>query len=90
MAYPSTEIDRFRQQVARTVENMRDIDALLAVVEDHGSTDAERQAFFAAEFGEGTNNSDITWAQFAPRILALRAIRTSWGTNKFAIAKLLK
>lgn len=89
MAYPSTEIDRFRTQVARTVENMRDIDALLAVVEDHGATDTARQAFFEAEFG-GTNNPDITWAEFAAGILALRAMRTAWATNKYAIAKLLK
>jgi hypothetical protein len=90
MAYPDTEVNRFRLQVGRTIEAIRDIDPLLAIVEDHGATDQERQAFFAEQFGEGTNNSDITWAQFAAGILALRAIRTAWGTNKFAIAKLLK
>lgn len=90
MAYPSTEIDRFRSRVQQTVDNMRDIDALLAIVEDHGATDAERQAFFQAEFGADSNNPDITWAQFGAAIIALRAIRTAWTTNKHAIAKLLK
>ena len=90
MAYPSTEVDRFRNQVRQTVENLRDIDALLAVVEDHDADDAARQAFFAGEFGEGSNNSDITWAQFGAGIQALRAIRTAWGTNKIAIARLIK
>lgn len=90
MAYPSTEIDRFRGRVQQTVDNMRDIDALLAIVEDHGAPDAERQAFFQAEFGTDSNNPDITWAQFGAAIIALRAIRTAWTTNKYAIAKLLK
>lgn len=90
MAYPSTEVDKFRAQVQRTVENMRDIDPLLAIVEDHGTTDAERQAFFQDEFGADSNNTDLTWAQFAAGIVALRAMRTAWATNKYAIAKLLK
>lgn len=46
--------------MGRTIEAIRDIDPLLAIVEDHGATDAERQAFFATQFGEGTNNSDIS------------------------------
>lgn len=90
MAYPDTEVNRFRAQVGKTIEAIRDIDPLLAIVEDHGATDAERQAFFATQFGEGTSNADITWAQFAAGILALRAIRTAWATNKGAIVKLLK
>lgn len=90
MAYPSTEIDRFRSNVQRTIEAMRGVDALLAIVEDHGADDAARQAFFDQEFGPDSNNPDITWAEFGQAIIALRAIRTTWTANKYAIAKLLK
>ena len=90
MAYPSTEIDRFRGTVQQTVDNMRRIDALLAIVEDHGADDAARQAFFQAEFGAESNNPDLTWAEFGKAIIALREIRTAWNSNKYAIAKLLK
>ena len=90
MAYPSTEVDRFRSQVNRTVENMRDIDALLAIIEDHGEDDAARQAFFENEFGDPSNNTDITFQEFAAGIQALRTLRDAWSTNKYAIAKLIK
>ena len=90
MAIPSTEVNRFRSQVERTIEAMRGVDALLAIVEDHGATDAARQAFFDQEFGADSNNPDITWEEFGAAIIALRAIRTTWTQNKYAIAKLLK
>lgn len=90
MAYPSTEVNRFRTEATAFVNELRQIDAVLAIVEDHGVDDAARQAFFQAEFGVDANNPDITWAEFAAGVQALRAIRTAWGTNKLAIAKLLK
>lgn len=90
MAVPSTEVDRFRNQVLAAVNAMRGIDALLAVIEDHGADDAARSAFFDQEFGVDSNNPDITFAEFAAGLTALRAMRTAWGTNKYAVAKLLK
>ena len=90
MAYPSTEADRFRSQVNRTVENMRDIDALLAIVEDHGVDDPARLAFFGDEFGVDSNNPDLTVNEFAQGIQALRDLRTQWEASKYAVAKLIK
>lgn len=89
MAYASTEIGKFRGQVGSLVNALRDIDAALAIVEDQGATDAERQAFFQAEFGVDSNNTDITWAQFAQGVLAVRAMQTAYETNKLSLAKLL-
>lgn len=86
MAYPSTEVNRFRQDVTRLIDNLRDIDAILAAVEDHGTTDAERQAFFSTVFGA---DSDITWTTFAQGVVALRALKTARDANKIALAKLL-
>ncbi len=87
MAYPSTEAIKFRDRASRFVESLRDLDSILAVVEDHGITDAERQAFFSDVF---TVDSDITWTEFAEGVIALRNLRTAWDTNKIAIAKLLR
>lgn len=89
MANPNTEVERFRTQVTQFVDNLRDIDALLAIVEDHGATDAERQAFFEGQFGVDKNFPDLTWATFAQGVIALRAIQTARNTNKIALAKLL-
>lgn len=86
MAHPTTEVNRFRMAVTELVDDLRDLDAILAIVEDHGATDAERQAFFASVFGQ---ESDITWAEFAQGVMALRGIRTARDTNKLALAKLL-
>lgn len=90
MAAPAIEIQRFRDAATRFIDNLRDIDSILAVLEDHGVDDAARQAFFQAEFGAGTNNPDITWSQFAAGFVALRAIRTTRDAQKIALAKLLR
>lgn len=90
MAEPITVVSRFRDGVQRTADNMRAIDALLAIVEDHGVDDAARLAFLADMFGEGNPFPDITTNQFAAGIVALRNLRTAWATNKYAIAALLK
>jgi hypothetical protein len=90
MAQASSVISTFRSQVEKTVEDLRSIDPLLAVVEDHGVDDAARQAFFAGEFGPDSNNQDITWTEFAQGIAALRAMREAWTANRYAIAKLIK
>lgn len=90
MATPSTEVVRFRDAATKFIEDMRDIDRVLAIVEDHGADDAARQAFFTAEFGVGTNNPDLTWATFANGVIALRAIRTARDAQKLALAKLLR
>jgi hypothetical protein len=87
MAHPTTEANRFRQKVTAFVDNLREIDAILAIVEDHGSNDTERQAFFTDVFGQ---ESDITWATFAQGVVALRALKTARDTNKLALAKLLQ
>lgn len=89
MAYPSTEINDFRAQVERLVDSLRRINAVIAIVEDQGADDAARQAFFSGEFGEGTNNPDITFAEFGQGVAAARNIRTAWEANKLALAKLL-
>lgn len=88
MALPANQIENFRNGVSGTVDALRGIDSILARVEDFGSTDAERQAFFQASFGPDTDNPDLTWADFAQGILALRAIRTAWIAQRLAIVKL--
>lgn len=90
MAQASTEVLRFRAAATTFINDMRDIDALLARVEDHGTNDTERQAFFQASFGEATDNPDISWSEFASGIVALRAIRTAYDAQRLALAKLLK
>lgn len=89
MAEPIKVVRNFREGVQDVADNMRAIDGLLAIIEDMGADDAARLAFLAGMFGEGTPNSDITQNDFAAGIIALRAMRTAWGTNKYAIAKLL-
>lgn len=86
MAQPSTEIAHFRSKVNGFVDAMRDLDAILAVIEDQGTDDAARQAFFTSVFSV---DYDITWNQFAAGVVALRAIRTARDSNKLAIARLL-
>lgn len=90
MAVAATEIVRFRDAATKFIDDLRDIDRVLAIVEDHGVDDAARQAFFTAEFGSGTNNPDLTWAIFANGVIALRAIRTARDAQKLAMAKLLR
>lgn len=90
MAVPATESIRFRDAVTLFMTNLRDIDRVLAIVEDQGVDDAARQTFFQAEFGVGTNNPDITYATFAAGVVALRAIRTARDAQKLAMAKLLR
>lgn len=90
MAVPANEIIRFRTRATTAIEALRNIDAILATVEDFGSNDAERQTFFQASFGTGTDNPDLTWAEFVAGIVALRAIRTTFNSNRLALAKLLR
>lgn len=90
MAIPANEISTFRTRVRGVVDSMRGIDSALAIIEDFGADDAARQAFFEASFGAATDNPDLTWAQFAQGIIALRAMRTAWNTNKLATVRLLK
>jgi hypothetical protein len=90
MAVAANQVGNFRNQVTGAVDAMRGIDRLLAVIEDHGADDNARATFFQAAFGAATDNPDLTWAEFAAGIVALRALRTAWNTNKLAIVKLLK
>lgn len=90
MAYSDREVDKFRAQVQTTVNAMRDIDNLLAIIEDQGADDAARAAFFAGAFGVDAQNQDITFNQFAAGLTALRNLRTAWETNRVQIVKLLK
>lgn len=90
MAVPANQVNVFRTRVVTTVDALRGIDPLLAIIEDAGVDDAARQAFFQASFGAATDNPDLTWAEFVAGIIALRAMRTSWNTNKLATAKLLR
>lgn len=89
MAHPSTEIGRFRDRVTRFHDALRDLDEILAILEDHGTNDTERQAFFAPVF-DAAQNYDITWSTFAAGVVGLRAIRTARDANKLAVAKLLQ
>jgi hypothetical protein len=90
MAQAANQINEFRNNVPSTVGALRGIDPLLAKIEDFGADDAARQTFFQAHFGANTDNPDLTWAEFAAGIIALRAMRTAWATNRLAIVKLLK
>lgn len=90
MAVPAVESIKFRERATRSIDVLRDIDSVLSTVEDFGTTDAERQAFFQAAFGTGTDNPDLTWSEFAAGIIALRAIRTAWQANRIALARLLR
>ncbi len=90
MAQPANQVGTFRSRVSDTVDSMRSIDRVLAIIEDHGADDATRQAFFQASFGAATDNPDLTWGEFAAGIIAMRALRTAWNTNKLAIVKLLR
>lgn len=92
MADKVTVVNNFRAGVKDTVANMRAIDGLLAIVEDTGADDAARLAFLTGIFAgqENPQHGDITEAEFAAGIIALRNLRTAWTANKYAIAKLLK
>jgi hypothetical protein len=90
MAVPANQVGTFRTRVASTVDALRNIDPLLGIIEDMGTDDTARQAFLQASFGAATDNPDITWIEFAAGIVALRAMRTAWNTNKLAVAKLLR
>lgn len=85
MAYNTTEVQRFRQEMTKLVNALRDIDPILAIVEDHGANDAARQAFLEPAL----TGQDIDWATFAAGVVALRAIKTARDANKLALAKLL-
>lgn len=90
MAQAANQVQVFRTRVSSTVDALRGIDALLGVIEDAGTTDAERQTFFQSVFGASTDNPDISYSEFALGIVALRAMRTAWQSNRVAIFKLLK
>lgn len=90
MAQAANQVNTFRTRVLATVDALRGIDALLGVIEDAGADDTARQTFFQSVFGANTDNPDITYAEFAAGIVALRAMRTAWQTNRVAIFKLLK
>lgn len=84
MAQPSTEVNHFRNRMNNLTDAFRSVEEVLAIIEDFGTNDAERQAFFQAVF----TDYDITWSEFAAGIVALRAMRTAWNTNKTAMVKL--
>lgn len=86
MAFPSTEINRFRDRVTVFMDDLRELDVILAVVEDHGTNDAARQTFFESSLA----GQDIDWSAFAAGVVALRAIKTARDANKLAIAKLVR
>lgn len=88
MATPSTEIDLFRRQVTRLQDTLRELGALTAIVDEQGQDDSERATFFQGEFGDGTNNPDITWSEFVAGVTAIRNLETAYDSNKLAIAKL--
>jgi hypothetical protein len=92
MAEKVQVVNEFRAGIRETADNMRAVNGLLAIVEDMGVDDPARLAFLTGIF-EGQENpqhGDITEAQFAAGIIALRNLRTAWATNKYAVAKLLK
>jgi len=90
MAYPAVEVDKFRNRVQTTVNSLRDLGEVIAIIDDQGVDDTARAAFFDDVFGEATDNPDITFQEFAAGITALRAMQTAWATNKYAVAKLLR
>jgi len=90
MAVASTELNNFRSKVRSLIESMRDIDDLLAIIEDHGANDAARLAFFSGEVGTDTNNPDIDVTELTDGIVGIRALRSAWESNRLDIAKLLK
>lgn len=90
MAIAANEIGKFRDEATRFIDRLRDINAVLDIVEAHGADDTARQAFFQGSFGEATDNPDLTWTEFASGVVALRAIRTEYETQRLALAKLLK
>lgn len=90
MAVPGIQVDKFRYEIGPYVTSERELDSILAIIEDHGADDAARAVVFETLFGVGSNNEDITWAEFVAGIFALRAMQTAWEANKLAIVKLLK
>jgi ribosome-binding ATPase YchF (GTP1/OBG family) len=92
MAQPVEEVLKFRNKVNELVDDLRDIDAVLAVIEDHGDTDAERAAVFNVDgvFGIDTDNKDLDWATFASGLQAIRDVRTAWDAGKSDIVKLVR
>lgn len=87
MSYPAIEVNRFRDEVTLYMNHLRDLDRILAIIEDQGADDAARQTYATPVFDA---SYDLTWAQFASGVVALRAIRTARDSNKLAIAKLVK
>lgn len=90
MAVVANEINAFRSKVSTMTDALRSIDSSLSQIEDFGIDDTARIAFFQAGFGVGTDNPDITSAQFFAGVVALRAIRTAWAAQKLAIVQLRK
>ncbi len=88
MALPAVEVSKFRSQVTSLTDSLRSIDEILMLIEDFGADDAARVAFISGAFGEATDNPDLTIAQFTAGIVALRAMRTAWATEKLAIVQL--
>lgn len=85
-------INEFRAGICALSDNMRAIDGLLAIVEDMGADDTARLAAITGIFADQENpqHGDITQAQFAAGITAVRNLRTAWATNKYAVAPLRK
>jgi hypothetical protein len=90
MAYPAREVNKFRSRVQTTVNNMREISEVLAIIDNQGADDTARAAFFDDAFGAETDNPDITFNQFVAGITALRAVKAAADANIVAIAALLQ
>lgn len=89
MAYPATEVQKFRAKLQGTVDALRQIEALIAIIEDQGENNAALGAFFNGAFGAGTQNEDLTFAEFVAGATALKSVKASWDTHKVAVSKLL-
>ena len=90
MALPAQEISNYRSRINSLTDAMRSIESAMAIIEDFGATDAERQAFFESSLGANTDHPDLTWTTFAQGVVGVRNLRTAWNTNKLAIVKLRK
>lgn len=75
MAKADTELDKYRRQVTRLIDDIHGLYSALAIIEGAGADDTARQAFFAPHF-TNTPDYDVTATEFFQSVTKLRELKT--------------
>ena len=89
MSQPSTITNEVRARTTQLLRHLDQVNAIVDLIEDPGTDDAARLAFFQSYF-DSVQGYDIDINDFTTAIAALRSLNVWLDANRPAISKLFK